>query len=68
MERVGGFKIGDKVVCVDNNRIDLTNGRIYEVYGLNGETYLKVFDDRKVLRSFYPHRFRKATSLDEVLE
>ena len=42
MERVGGFKIGDKVVCVDNNRIDLTNGRIYEVYGLNGETYLRL--------------------------
>ena len=67
------YKAGDKVVFIKGTYWGFTFGKIYTIFRAKGihsssEDSLCLFDDNEKLRIFFfPERFRKATSLDEVL-
>lgn len=70
---MNNFKVGDKVVCVDNEgRDDLTLGKIYMVVnrndGLNTPPdRINIIDDTGSEYWYLPRRFRLVTLLEEEL-
>lgn len=53
------FKVGDKVVCVDNTGADLTIGTTYEVVS-PGDIYVGVCDGTGGVEFFFEGRFKLA--------
>ncbi len=61
------FKVGDKVVCVNNEKIEpiLTVGNTYEIEEISspwndGTLFLRLYDEKLRITGFYPqNRFKK---------
>ena len=70
---MNSFKVGDKVICVDNEgQDDLTLGKSYMVVDRNDRLVtppdrINIIDDTGSAHWYLPRRFRLATLLEEEL-
>lgn len=55
------FKVGDKVIYIEESKPHLTNGKVYEIKDIVnnnvGETVVRVYTDVGRTNGFYPSRF-----------
>lgn len=63
----GGFKVGDKVSCIDTSETNLSSKNIYTISEIrnHGRVYIVVDNDN---RGWYPERFKLVEEKENTME
>lgn len=63
------FKVGDSVICTDNEDglLSITVDKIYTVIFISDDEEVFIYNDLNTLNGYYPTRFRLVTLLEREL-